>query len=97
MLMTRPSCLSCYRVSTKHFGSSVNILPRFKLLELLTALVASGDMMFRDTTEDVIIRLDHPEQKQLCLPKGSRIVFDMINIRELHSSRLPDQPLIRSA
>jgi hypothetical protein len=36
----------------------------------------------RDMDEDVSIVLEHPEKRQVVLPRGSRVVIDMVGSRE---------------
>lgn len=44
---------------------------------------AAGPMLPRDLTKDVYVELQHPYPRTMCLPKGSRVIIDMIGIREL--------------
>ncbi|CAL1711128.1 unnamed protein product [Somion occarium] len=40
----------------------------------------AGPMLPRDLTKDVYVELQHPYPRTMCLPKGSRVIIDMIGI-----------------
>jgi len=40
----------------------------------------AGPLLPRDLQEDVIIKVNYPEERNICLKKGSRIIVDMVGV-----------------
>jgi hypothetical protein len=45
---------------------------------------AAGGFLSRDITQDTPIQTSHPTEETIVLKKGSRIIIDLIAVREFH-------------
>lgn len=51
---------------------------------------AAGVLVTRDILEDITIHVERPEPKTICLEKGSRVIIDMVGVRE-YTFTTPDR------
>lgn len=73
-----PHLLAC-------FHEALRIFREFALTPYrpsLTSFTAAGVVLFRDIVEDIPIHLTRPKEQVVCLRKGSRLLVDMVGVRE---------------